>query len=131
MQSASQTSSAETESNENLEDPRSSNLEVAQEAEVCPDQVEPVHRDPMEGTSASQDIEMQSDHQDQDSNVLASQKETPNDHECATCLVMANQNRQLKNQVKSLQEKLNAARKQRFSSRRTGNGVFNMPSEIF
>ena len=129
MQSASQTSCAETESNENLEDPRSSNPEVAQEAEVCPDPVEAVHPDPMEGTSASQDIEMQSDHQDQDSNVLASQKETPN--ECATCLVVANQNRQLKNQVKSLQEKLNAARKQRFSSRRTGNGVFNMPSEIF
>lgn len=115
-----QTSCAEAVLTESYESREDSNPEVSQAADESAAQVflDSVNPDPVEGTS--QDIELLSDRGDQASiGLLESQQESPN--ECATCLVLTNQNRQLKNQVKSLQENLFAARKQRFSSRRTGN----------
>ena len=90
---------------ENAED---SSPEVAQEAELS--SPTPV-LDSLEGTSLQQtsDIcEILSAHED---DVSESEKESLKD--CATCAVMANKIRHLKNKLKLHQEKLIAVRRQR------------------
>lgn len=98
---------------ENAED---SSPEVAKEAELS--SPTPL-LDSLEGTSLQQtsDIcEILSAHED---DVSESEKESLKD--CATCAVMANKIRQLKNKLKSHQEKLIAVRRERGFLRRTGN----------
>jgi len=119
MQAVSRVSCSE--STKNAED---SSPEVAQEDEL--NSPTPV-LDSLEGTSLQQtsDIcEILSAHED---DVSESEKESLK--ECTTCAVMANKIRQLKNKLKSLQEKLIAVRREHGFSRRTGNfGIRNFSS---
>ena len=78
--------------------------------------------DPLEGTSQQQTDEVSEILSALEDDVSESEKESLKD--CATCTVMANKIRQLRNRLKSLQSKLTAVRKERFYSQRTGNFCF-------
>ena len=74
--------------------------------------------DPWEGMSQQQTDEVSEILSTVEDDVSESEKESMKD--CAASAVMANTIRQLKNKLKSLQNKLIAVRKERFYSRRTG-----------